>query len=231
MQLLLQLTGGLHVCPQALVCDVLQDEYNNTVTSSALQPYLDAPELLQLCSMFNAESYLACRPSARQVQSDVDTLGSWLFRLSASGHHISVPCNIHASGGLGLNDSQLCSASASAVRCTTDMSSSNVGVDSGRMATASARRGLLEIDVSSVRPVLLKAGQAAFRWVEASKSQAGASCAHYTAAGANCTCSVHHWAWSPCRMRNSAAERLLLRDASAACSMFHVPCCVSATRY
>lgn len=158
----LAVTKLLHVCLQALVCDVLEGHYACTMTSSALQPYTQAPELLQFCSSFNAESYLACRPSARQVQSDVDLLGSWLAQLSASGHHISVACIRGLDGVLSHVDSQPGSMSAPAMHRITDVSSSNLFVDSPSF-TWRAGRGLLEVDVSSVRPVLLKAGQAAFK--------------------------------------------------------------------
>jgi hypothetical protein len=161
MPLHLALAQLLHVCLQALVCDVLEGQYTCTLSSSALQPYTQAPELLQFCSSFAAEEYLACRPSARMVQSDVDLLGSWLAQLSASGHHISIPCIRAPDSGLIHVDSQSSAACGPSLPRITDVSSSNLCVDSPSFP----RRGwgLLEVDVSSVRPELLKAGRAAFK--------------------------------------------------------------------
>jgi hypothetical protein len=103
-----------------------------------------------------------CQPSARQVQSDVELLGSWLAQLSANGLHISVACSRGLDGVLSHADSQPSSSCAPASHRITDVSSSNLHIDSASL-TRRAGRGLLEVDVSSVRPVLLKAGQAAFK--------------------------------------------------------------------
>lgn len=146
-----------------MVYEVLEEQYHHTLCSSHMHPYVHAPELLQFCRTLDAHAYLAAQSTARQLSSDVETLGAWLAQLSASSHHISLlhvrgtDCVMEQQHTGGLGPAPSISGSYSMVG-----SSSNGNWDGS--TGAGARRqghGLLEVDVSTVRPVLIKAGRAA----------------------------------------------------------------------
>ena len=150
---------------QAAVCDVLEEQCRHTLCSSHMHPYVHAPEMMHLCSTLDAGAYLATQPTARQLASDVETLGSWLARLSASSHYISV---LHPKSATEPCSEEQQAAALGAASSTHGSSSMAGGSSSGSGSwdgsLGSARRqghGLLEVDASTVRPVLIKAGRAA----------------------------------------------------------------------
>lgn len=151
--------------PQGMVYDVLEEQYQHTRCSSHMHPYVHAPELLQFCSTLDAQAYLASQPTARQLASEFETLGAWLAQLSASSHHISILHSRVATGDYGMEQQHAAGLRAApSISGSFGMvgSSSNGSWDGS--AGAGARRqghGLLELDVSTVRPVLIKAGRAA----------------------------------------------------------------------
>lgn len=141
---------------QATVYDVLEEQYHHTMSSSFMQPYTHAPDILEFCRALDPQSYLAANPTSRQLASDVDSLGSSLAQLSSSGHHISeVYMKSEAAGtnqgttGRGLQAVGSCSMAGSSSSCLD-------GAGAGRRSG----QGLLDIDVTNLRPVLIEAGKA-----------------------------------------------------------------------
>jgi hypothetical protein len=149
-----------------MVYEVLEEQYNHTLSSSYMHPYVHAPEMLQFCSTLDAQAYLAAQPTARQLASDVETLGAWLAQLSASSHHISL---LHSRGNASAESGMEQQQHTAGMRAPSASgsysmvgSSSNSSWDGSAGAGAMRQgHGLLEVDVSTVRPVLIKAGRAA----------------------------------------------------------------------
>lgn len=118
---------------QAALHEALEELYQHTMTSSHMQPYMCAPEMPRACTSLDPQLWLANDCTACQLASEVDSLGSWLAQLSSTGHHIS-SAHVRSSAG-----------------------SSSGGCRSGQGPQPG--QGLLDVDVSSVRPVLVEAGK------------------------------------------------------------------------
>lgn len=141
------------------MADIIDTQHTHTLSSPQLQPYISAPYMMHFCHTFSAQAYLSSLPSARQLAADVNSLGTWLAQLSASSHHISV---------LGGGDSQGHDGSVKASprafnSCSIIDSSSSCGGNITHNRTSA--RGLLDIDVSTVRSVLLQTAKATLGWV------------------------------------------------------------------
>lgn len=121
---------------QAALHQALEDLYQHTMASSHMQPYMCAPEKLRTCTCPDPQRWLLNDCTARQLASNVDSLGSWLAQLSSTGHHIS-SAYVRSIAGSG-----------------------NGGCRSGQGPQPG--HGLLDVDVSSVRPVLVEAGKIGF---------------------------------------------------------------------
>jgi hypothetical protein len=140
---------------QTTIYDVLEDQYSHTMASIYMQPYLQASALVQFCNTLDPTAYLSSKPSARQLAADVDSLGSWLAQLSASGHHISV-VHIRSSSSSRPEDARSSGGSLRPSTSSSIRSSTSSGDGAGRRAAT----GLLDIDVTNLRPVLVEAGRA-----------------------------------------------------------------------
>lgn len=142
---------------QATVYDVLEEQYHHTMSNSFMQPYMQAPEMLDFCRTLDPQSYLAANPTSRQLAADIDSLGSWLAQLSSSGHHINVM--YMKSVAAGANQDTAGRALQAAGSCSYSMS----GISSSCLNSAGSGRrsaqGLLDIDVTILRPVLIEAGK------------------------------------------------------------------------
>jgi hypothetical protein len=126
------------------VASAVEQEYKHTVSSLQLQPYKNADTQLQFCTAFDPQRYLQALSSARQLAEDVEGLGCWLAQLSPSGHVISV------SSGRSRDSS------------SNESVHQHRGSIDGSTHSSRPGRGLVEVDVSAVRPALLKTGRAAF---------------------------------------------------------------------
>jgi hypothetical protein len=144
---------------QTAIHDVLQDHYAHTMASVYMQPYLQAPAMLKFCNTLDPAAYLCSKPTAWQLAADLDSLGSWLAQLSASGHHISV-AHIRSSRSSSGSRPEDAHSSGGSLRPSTSSSIGIISSSSGDGAGKRAATGLLDIDVTNLRPVLVEAGRA-----------------------------------------------------------------------
>lgn len=138
---------------------IIDTQHTHTMSSPQLQPYISAPHMMHFCHTFSAQAYLRSLPSARQLAADVNSLGTWLAQLSASSHHISVLARGDSQG----HDGGVKASPRAVNSCSIIHSSSSCG---GNIThTRTSARGLLDIDVSTVRPVLLQTAKTTLGWV------------------------------------------------------------------